>query len=189
MRLLFVIISTLFSFQAFSSELLYLEAQKKGITLSEEDKKILKTGEISTLRYVTGGILGTYPIGLGIGHAIQGRYDDMGYIFTLGEVVSAGVFIAGVLGCLTRPDTSEGSWKCSDLDSGLIITGGAAYFGFRIWEAIDVWSVPPMHNHKFRSLKEYIEKTEAKPQVKSSLDLVPVYSPDMGQGFGLKFIF
>lgn len=46
------------------------DAQIKGIDLNEQDKKILEIGEITTARYVTGGILRTYPLGLAIGHAI-----------------------------------------------------------------------------------------------------------------------
>lgn len=192
MRLVLVLLFAILSLQAFAEsndDVLHLEAEKKGIKLSEEDKKVLRIGEISTVRYVTGGLLGTYPVGLGIGHAIQGRYRDTGYIFTAGELASAGVVIVGALGCLSRPDTSNGTWECSNVDEFLIVGGIVSYIGFRIWEIVDVWAVPPFHNKKFRNLKDYIEKSETKPQVKSSLDLVPVISPRMGQGLGPRFVF
>lgn len=76
-------------------------ASSKGIQLREGDAvQFLDDGEVSTPRYIIGGILGTYPIGFGIGHAIQGRYSDRGWIFTATEAASLAVVIAGVGECL-----------------------------------------------------------------------------------------
>lgn len=166
------------------------EAEKKGISLTEQDKRVLEIGEISDTRYIVGGILGTYPIGLGVGHAIQGRWSDKGWIFTAGELGAATVFVIGALGCVSDELNSglNGKDDCKGLNEAMVVTGIVGYIGFRIWEIVDVWSVPPSHNRKVRDLQHYIQKTPAK-EVKTSLHLVPLYNPKMGQGVGLRFIF
>lgn len=117
-------------------------------SLSEEDRRILQNGEISNPAYVIGGIIGTYPIGLGIGHAIQGRYSDKGWIFTVGELGSAAVAMAGLGDCVS--DWSDSRRRC---EGGLIVLGFVGYLGFRIWEIIDVWAAPPEINRRYRELK------------------------------------
>ena len=84
MRIL-IVLFCFFSLNVGAETLVY-EAQKKGINLTEKDQEILEIGEISQTRYIIGGILGTYPIGLGVGHAVQGRWSQMGWIFTAGEL-------------------------------------------------------------------------------------------------------
>ncbi len=74
-----------------------------------------------------GGVLGTYPLGLGIGHAIQGRYLSKGYIFTIGELASVAVITAGLSDCTIDLFTDN-----STCNSGLISLGFGALFGFRI---------------------------------------------------------
>jgi len=119
-------------------------------SLSEEDKKIVDRGEISTARYVVGGILGTYPLGFGIGHAIQGRYMDMGYIFTIGELGSIAVFLAGIGQCADTANWRSNSASCN---STLIGLGLGALVGFKIWEIIDLWATPPELNDRYHRLK------------------------------------
>lgn len=188
MRIL-IVLFCFFSLNLGAETLIY-EAQKKGINLTEKDQEILEVGEISQTRYIIGGILGTYPIGLGIGHAVQGRWSQKGWIFTAGELGSIGVLLVGALGCVD--DEAENGFNgkddCSDLNKALIVTGAIGFIGFRIWEAVDVWAAPPSHNKKVRELKDYINKSPS-TQVKSSLNLVPVVNPKMGQGIGLTFIF
>ena len=190
MRTLLSCLLLLISFEVYSnsgSELIY-EAQKKDIKLTGKDKEILEIGEISTVRYVTGGILGTYPIGLGIGHAIQGRWSEDGQIFTWGELGFLAVAVTGAIGCIDNVEDGD-EWHCSGVESSLIAIGAVGFVGLRIWEIVDVWAVPPSHNSKYKSLKKYIETSEAKPVTKSSLDLVPLVNPRMGQGIGLKYTF
>lgn len=118
-------------------------------SLSQQDREILDRGEISTTRYVIGGVVGTYPLGLGIGHAIQGRYSEKGWIFTVGEVGSATAFVAGLGNCASN-------WSSENCDNGLIWIGLAGYVGFRIWEIIDVWAAPPDLNRRYRELKSRV---------------------------------
>lgn len=177
-----IIFFVLYSANLCANSTLIYDAKKKDISLTEKDRDVLEVGEISNAKYVIGGILGTYPIGLGLGHAVQGRWDQTGWIFTAGELSSIGVLLVGVLSC------DDDNSTCSDLSTALIVTGVIGYIGFRLWEIGDVWVAPFSHNRKVRELKDYINKTSA-PTVKSSLNLVPVINPKMGQGLGLTFTF
>jgi hypothetical protein len=189
-----IVLMTLVLFMSFDSfkaqaSLIY-EAQKKGIKLEEEDKEILDEGEISTTRYVIGGVLGTYPIGFGVGHAIQGRWSEQGWIYTAGELGSLGVLIIGAAGCLNDELENGINRKddCKGFNEAMIITGAIGFIGFRIWEIVDVWAGVPRHNRKYRELKDYINKSAAKEE-KTSLYLNPIYHHQMGQGLGLTLRF
>ena len=97
---------------------------------------------ISTTRYVTGGILSIYP-GFGIGHAVQGRYTDKGWIFTTGEAISATVAIVGLGQCgITSGITSSN--QCSG--NSMILAGTVEFLGFKIWEIVDAWIIPKTKN-------------------------------------------
>ncbi|WP_374001395.1 hypothetical protein [Bdellovibrio bacteriovorus] len=124
-------------------------------SLSERDREILARGEISKGRYIVGGILGTYPLGFGIGHAIQGRYTEKGWIFTVGEAGSLAVLIAGMGSCMS-------SWHSDNCNGngGLIWIGAFSFIGFRIWEIVDVWAAPPELNRRYRELKSRLPASE-----------------------------
>ena len=162
------------------------DAQRKGIQLTEKDKEVLEIGEISTGRYVAGGILGTYPIGFGIGHAIQGRWSEQGWIFTAGELGSVAMLLGGLSSCL-KGDADDFFDDCSGGENALITVGLIGFIGFRIWEIVDVWAVPPSHNKKHRELQEYINKAPEKT-TKASLTLSPL-SAKLGQGAALVLNF
>lgn len=119
--------------------------------LSESDRELLSRGPISTERYVIGGILGTYPFGLGIGHAVQGRYLEKGWVFTVGQLASGAVMIAGLSNCVWSTMA-----RANGCDNGLFALGVAGYVGFRIWEIIDVWAVPPEQNRRYHELRRRI---------------------------------
>ena len=111
---------------------------------TSEESAILDRGEINGAAYVIGAILGTYPLGFGIGHAIQGRYKEMGYIFTIGELGSLGVMMAGGVQCV-------GKWSGGDSCDGTLLTLGAVGFlGFKVWEIIDLWVTPLEINSRYR---------------------------------------
>lgn len=131
--------------------------------LDEEDRRVLRIGEISQTRYIVGGILGTYPLGLGIGHAVQGRYSDKGWIFTVGELGSMAVFLAGIGDCWSAVNS-----RYEACNGGLMTLGFASYVGFRIWEIVDVWAAPPEINRRYRELK-----LQMKPTVSFSPLLAP----------------
>jgi len=186
-----LILALLFCSQIFASSILVYEANKKGIDLSDKDKETLEIGEISTARYVVGGVLGTYPLGLGIGHAIQGRWSQKGWIFTTGQLVSATAAVVGIVGCAGNELENGFNDKddCSAVNETLVVAGILGYFGFRIWEIVDVWATPPSHNKKVKELQDYIEKAPTKA-VKSSLYFSPIYNKQQnGTGLGLTYTF
>jgi len=88
---------------------------------------------VSTGQYITGGLVGSF-LGFGIGHAIQGRYLEKGYIFTLGETVIP-LIMAPVLYNLTTTKAQRD--KCVDMCGfGSFIT---VALGFRVWEIFSLW--------------------------------------------------
>jgi hypothetical protein len=150
------------------------KAQITYSALSEKERDILQRGEITDTRYIVGGILGTYPLGFGIGHAIQGRYSDTGWIFTVGEMGSLAVMMAGVGDCW-----SSGK-SCSS--GGLMFLGLLGYAGFKVWEIADLWAGPPEHNRRYRELKNRLGE--------SSITFKPAFVPlaDGGMlGLGVTF--
>lgn len=131
---------------------LILKAERQHIELSDDDKDVLKNGDLGAGRYVLGGIVGTYP-GLGVGHAVQGRWGTKGWIFTAGETTSLLVALGGLI--------SMDSLYDSD---GLAIygLGVLAYSGFHIWEIIDVWHGGYKQRKEYDYLKKKINGADAK---------------------------
>lgn len=135
---------------------------------TEDDSRILEVGEISTPAYIAGATVGTIgwlpgtlaggwnsPVlwtlllpGFGVGQLIQGRYQDTGWIFTLGELGSAGVALAaGALFC-----DHHGDFETCGI--GALALGALVYLPFRALEVFDLWSGPPIHNAKYQKLKD-----------------------------------
>ncbi len=90
---------------------------------------------VATGKYITGGILGS-ALGLGIGHAVQGRYQERGWIFTATQAAG----LAMLLGGCSNPKDRDGDGDKECRDSGLAAAGLGVMVGFRIWEVIDVWT-------------------------------------------------
>lgn len=132
--------------------------ERNHLQLTQEETDILDNGELSTPRYIVGGVLSYYP-GLGIGHAVQGRWKTKGWIFTAGEIGSAMMFSAGSVECTF----SFGS-NCSTL-----IMGYFAFLGFKVWEVADAWYGGYQQMKKYPMLSEELEEElkrleDAKPK-------------------------
>ena len=54
------------------------------LQLTDDDVKLLNRGEISDDRWLGGGVASVL-VGFGVGQAIEGRWGETGWIFTLGE--------------------------------------------------------------------------------------------------------
>ena len=67
------------------------------VQLTLDEQFLLERGYISEGQHIGGGLISLF-FGWGIGQAIQGRWSEKGYIFTLGEGVSAGLMIWGMVG-------------------------------------------------------------------------------------------
>jgi hypothetical protein len=128
--------------------------QAKRAQLSAADQKILEEGEMTTPRYVISGILGTYP-GFGIGHAIQGRWRERGWIFTAGEIGTIMVGAASAVGCAFGRTTDSGC--------GAMQVAFGAYLGLKIWEAIDIWLAPALHDKRYREMKNLEQQFGLRP--------------------------
>ena len=91
---------------------------------------------LSTGRYVTGGVIGSV-FGLGIGHAIQGRYIPLGLVFTLGEAAGYAAFFADTKFGTTNTGLVTSVRATSIGTIGAI--GLVVVTGLHIWEVIDLW--------------------------------------------------
>lgn len=92
---------------------------------------------ISRGQYIAGGVLGTIP-GFGIGHAIQGRYTEKGWIFTLSQLAS--LLASSYFSAQGNP---------------LGVSLSYISFGiFRLWGLIDVWWLPSSYQITSHQNKE-----------------------------------
>ncbi len=119
--------------------------------LTPSEHALLMRGEITPGEHIGGGLLGTF-FGLGLGHAVQGRYSDKGWIFTVGEAGSAAVLIFTFNGCISDSFRSDYG-RYNDCNEGLLWGSALALAGFRIWELVDVWAGPTNHNQQVRNLQ------------------------------------
>lgn len=126
------------------------------IRLSPEDQDLLASGEI-TDGQVLGGVLANVFIGFGIGQAIQGRWSERGWIFTLGETGSIALMIAGAVEIAgSHCDTELGGCRSnntSDSGAGLLVAGLVAYGVFYVWGIVDAAVGPSDHNLRVRELR------------------------------------
>jgi hypothetical protein len=121
------------------------------LQLSEDEQELLASGEISTGAHIGGGVAALF-LGFGIGHAVQGRWGDRGWIFTLGETASIGVMIYGVTRAASCVSDELGG-GCGSSGLGLIAGGAIALTGFHLWETIDAFVAPAGHNRRVRALQ------------------------------------
>ena len=146
----------------------------------------LNAKPIPEARYVGGGIAGIF-VPFGIGHAIQGRYREMGWIFTVSELAAVGLVIGGGVSLfangLNREKFKKGDFKISDFALGftLIGVGAVTYFGFRVWEMIDLWATPEV------ILADAALPSIAKSKRYAALHGANTQSNNMNVGFTLRF--
>jgi len=116
--------------------------------LSEEDRELIARGEVSDGQIVGGGLVGTV-FGFGLGHVVEGRYLDRGWIFTAGETVATAMLIKYLSDCyhVTGPDT------CNQQHGGWLAGGMLLALGFRLWEILDVWHGPSVLNERVREAR------------------------------------
>ncbi|MBK7962192.1 MAG: hypothetical protein IPK04_14030 [Bdellovibrionales bacterium] len=93
---------------------------------------------VSTGPYITGGILAS-TIGFGIGHAVQGRWADKGWIFTATESLGLVMLSAAASTCSKKTDI-YGVEKTECSDTGLALAGLGVLIGFHVWEIVDAWT-------------------------------------------------
>jgi hypothetical protein len=119
-----------------------IAAADVAVPLTPREQSLLARGEISTAKHVGGAVVAVMP-GLGLGHVVQGRWRQRGWIYTLGELGAFGMIAVAA---------SE-----SDLDTAavgaLAIVGWGSFVGLRVWEVADAISAPSRHNRAVRRLR------------------------------------
>lgn len=120
------------------------------VQLSHDDQKLLSRGEISDGQVIGGGVANLL-FGFGVGQAIQGRWGDTGWIFTLGGIASITAIVIGA----GQAAECFGDVSCneSDAGSGLIVAGLIGYLVFHVWGVADAFTGPQKHNARVRNLK------------------------------------
>ena len=158
-------------------------AYQPQVVLTDDERELLATGEISDHRY-TGGALASFFVGFGIGQALEGRWSDTGYIFTVGDAAATIALAYGLertLNCL------EGC-SASDDGSRWVIGGFVALAAFRAVEVADALIAPPRHNRRVRELRSRL----GYPPSGVYYGLTPILTPPKNgdgaiAGFALRF--
>lgn len=140
------------------------------LRLSDDELELLGDGEISTGQHVVGSLLALSP-GFGLGHMVQGRWMERGWIFTVGEAASMALFVSGIEGTLVcdsydpGPPNGDGPYApshgCQDdsrSNEWRLAVGIGAYIGLRIWEIADAITAPTDHNRRVRALRSRIRQ-------------------------------
>jgi hypothetical protein len=124
--------------------------QPMQVQLTVDEQWLLSRGYISEGEHIGGGLAALF-IGFGAGQAIQGRWSDKGWIFTLGEAVSFGAMMYGAIASIDSCWEYESSCD-DDRYIGTIIMGALGFTVFRIWETVDAFAAPSSHNSQVRAL-------------------------------------
>ena len=115
------------------------------------------TREITSTRYVTGGLLGT-TLGFGSGHVLQGRWLDGGWPYTVSQLLSVYIISAPCKVC-----EDEGAFTIAPLIGGFMLLVS------KLLETISLWTP---------SLSEY----HVTPTANDTITLAPIVQ---GRGLGL----
>jgi hypothetical protein len=150
------------------------------VQLTPEEQKLLQRGEINIVQHA-GGVALNWLVGFGIGQALQGRWSDTGWIFTVGEAGSLTLMIVGAVRAFSCSDFEN---SCSNGDAGVLFFGGLiGYVVFHIWSIVDAAIAPANHNRKVRDIRRRvgIPVMEARRVVPY---MAPVMAPAHGGGGG-----
>lgn len=178
MKLLLLSIILLLSSSVSADINLLFEAREKNVELSDYDEKVIKMGHTGRGKYITGAILGTYPIGFGFGHIIQGNWSHKGWIFTAGQLASLAILSHGIGKC--GDEYAEDSESCNN---STLYIGATGFLAFKIWEIIDLWMGVPKYNQRYKELKLLINSQTTK------VSFIPIIRLDNGAGVGINFTF
>lgn len=144
------------------------------LQLPLDDQTLLARGEISDGRWITGGVLSSV-IGFGIGQGVQGRWDDRGWMFLVGEAATGGALVLGLFEGLACNEEDAACSNSTLLAIRLAFGGLAGYAGFRLWDAIDAFVVPPRQNARVRALRARLG-LPSEPTVALAPYIAPVHA-------------
>jgi len=105
----------------------------------KEQQPILRIEDRSG-KALFGSILATVP-GFGLGHLVQGRYDENGWLYTFGEAAGLGGAMV-MLGI--KCDSNNKNCSAAKAIGALVTLG--TYVGLHIWEIVDAWNWDPINS-------------------------------------------
>ena len=137
----------------------YAQPQPVQVQLSVDEQWLLQRGYISPGEHIGGGVVSLF-FGFGVGQAVQGRWSEKGYIFTVGEAASFGAILWGLQQVVTACDYHDPyyeDYRCNQTKENrgatLLIGGLVAMSVFRIWEVVDAFTGPSDHNRRLSALR------------------------------------
>jgi hypothetical protein len=114
------------------------------------DLELARRPEISGDRAAAGVVTATV-VGFGLGQAVEGRWHDTGWIYTVGESLSLMILASGVASgfqhCLFVPDSS-----CAGANQ-LALAGLIGMGAFHLAGIIDAAVAPSVHNRHVREAR------------------------------------
>ncbi len=149
MRVVAVVVVLLFSSVVGAQPSSYAPAPMP-VQLTLDEQFLLERGYISDGQQI-GGTVVAFFFGFGLGHAVQGRYMERGYLFTIGDAVTGFIFVNGMIkmfdclfgSCTQAQEESMERW---------ILVGAISTTVVRTWEIVDAAVGPSTHNRKLRDL-------------------------------------
>ena len=156
----------------------YTYQPRPQVVLTADENDLLQQGEISDGQHLGGGLAAVF-LGFGAGQIVQGRWQDTGWIFTVGESASFVAFVWGASEQLADCLPVNGPNNCdSNRGVGLLVGGLLAFSGFRVGEVVDAFIAPPRHNARLHDLRQRLGMP-ASPQYGM---LAPYVAPAHGGG-------
>src|SRR5262245_38344217 len=95
-----------------------------------------------------GGSLAGFLFGFGLGQAMQGRWHDRGWLFTVGDGAAMSALMVGAfgqMGCYGL--TEDGRTRCT-VASVAAIAGFSSLMILRVWQTVDAVYVPYDYNRR-----------------------------------------
>jgi hypothetical protein len=126
--------------------------QPMQVQLTPDEQSLLDRGFISEGQHIGGGVAALF-LGFGTGQAVQGRWAEKGWIFTVGEAASIVLMFYSVGKAISCDDGFDGYSNCGDNYFGLFMGSLLALSVFRVWETVDAFTAPPAHNRRVRQLR------------------------------------
>lgn len=154
------------------------------VQLTLDEQFLLERGYISDGQQVGGTVVAIF-FGFGVGHAVQGRFMERGYLFAIGDAVMAAVMINGMAklyycvynDCSRAEEDSMIRWLVIGSIGGGIV---------RTWEVVDAAVGPTTHNRKLRDLEIRLGR-RAPLYTRMTPYLAPAHDSGAVAGVSLRF--